>query len=74
MMVIMPKIEKLLIMTPNQKAVISEHTADELEACQLAIQRLVISFSTFLRRLKTTNDSLYQRLSEPQQGPVQRPF
>ena len=39
MIVIMPKIEKLLIMTPNQKAVISEHTADELESCQLAIQK-----------------------------------
>ena len=39
MTVIMPKIEKLLIMTPDQKAVISEHTADELEACQLAIQK-----------------------------------
>ena len=38
MMVTMPKIEKLLIMTPNEKAVISEHTADELEECQLAIQ------------------------------------
>ena len=38
MTVIMPKIEKLLIMTPDQKAVISEHTADELEECQLAIQ------------------------------------
>ena len=39
MTVIMPKIEKLLIMTPDEKAVISEHTADELEACQLAIQK-----------------------------------
>ena len=39
MMVTMPKIEKLLIMTANQKAVISEHTADELEACQLALQK-----------------------------------
>ena len=39
MMVTMPKIEKLLIMTANEKAVISEHTADELEACQLAIQK-----------------------------------
>ena len=38
MTVIMPKIEKLLIMTPDEKAVISEHTADELEDCQLAIQ------------------------------------
>ena len=38
MTVIMPKIEKLLVMTPDQKAVISEHTADELEECQLAIQ------------------------------------
>ena len=39
MTVIMPKIEKLLIMTPDQKAVISEHTAEELEECQLAIQK-----------------------------------
>ena len=39
MMVTMPKIEKLQIVTANQKAVISEHTADELEACQLAIQK-----------------------------------
>ena len=39
MMVTMPKIEKLLIMTANQKAVISEHTPDELEACQLALQK-----------------------------------
>ena len=39
MMVTMPKIEKLLIMTANEKAIISEHTADELEACQLAIQK-----------------------------------
>lgn len=39
MMVTMPKIEKLLIMTANEKAVISEHTADELEACQLALQK-----------------------------------
>ena len=38
MTVIMPKIEKLLIMTPDEKAVISEHTADELEKCQLAIR------------------------------------
>ena len=38
MTVIMPKIEKLLIMTPDEKAVISEHTADELEECQLALQ------------------------------------
>ena len=39
MMVTMPKIEKLLIMTANEKAVISEHTAQELEACQLALQK-----------------------------------
>ena len=39
MMVTMPKIEKLLIMTANEKSVISEHTADELEACQLALQK-----------------------------------
>ena len=38
MMVTMPKIEKLLVMTSNQKSVISEHTADELEECQLALQ------------------------------------
>ena len=38
MTVIMPKIEKLLVMTSDQKSVISEHTADELEACQLALQ------------------------------------
>ena len=38
MMVIMPKIEKLLIMPPDEKAVISEHTADELQECQLAIR------------------------------------
>ena len=39
MMVTMPKIEKLLVMTPDQKSVISEHTADELEECQLALQK-----------------------------------
>ena len=39
MMVTMPKIEKLLVMTSDQKSVISEHTADELEACQLALQK-----------------------------------
>ena len=39
MMVTMPKIEKLLVMTSNQKSVISEHTADELEECQLALQK-----------------------------------
>ena len=38
MTVIMPKIEKLLIMTPDQKSVVSEHTAEELEECRLAIQ------------------------------------
>ena len=38
MTVIMPKIEKLLIMTPDQKAVVSEHTPEELEECRLAIQ------------------------------------
>ena len=38
MTVIMPSIEKLLIMTPDQKAVISEHTAEELEQCRLALQ------------------------------------
>ena len=39
MMVTMPKIEKLLVMTSDQKSVISEHTADELEECQLALQK-----------------------------------
>ena len=34
----MPSIEKLLIMTPDQKAVISEHTPQEIEECRLAIQ------------------------------------
>ena len=38
MMVTMPKIEKLLVMTSDQKSVISEHTADELEECRLALQ------------------------------------
>ena len=38
MTVIMPKIEKLLIMTSDQKSVVSEHTAEELEQCRLAIQ------------------------------------
>ena len=38
MTAIMPSIEKLLIMTPDQKSVVSEHTAEELEQCQLAIQ------------------------------------
>ena len=38
MTVIMPKIEKLLVMTSDQKSVISEHTAEELEQCRLAIQ------------------------------------
>ena len=38
MTVIMPKVEKLLIMTPDQKSVVSEHTAEELEECRLAIQ------------------------------------
>ena len=38
MTVIMPRIEKLQIMTADQKAVISEHTAEELEQCRLAIQ------------------------------------
>ena len=30
MTVIMPKVEKLLIMTPDQKAVISEHGPEEI--------------------------------------------
>ena len=38
MTVIMPKIEKLLVKTADLKAVISEHTAEELEQCRLAIQ------------------------------------
>ena len=38
MTVIMPRIEKLQIVTADQKAVISEHTAEELEQCRLAIQ------------------------------------
>ena len=38
MTVIMPSIEKLLIMTPDQKSVVSAHTAEELEQCRLAIQ------------------------------------
>ena len=38
MTVIMPKIEKLLVMTSDQKSVVSEHTADELEQCRLSIQ------------------------------------
>ena len=38
MTVIMPKIEKLLVMTSDQKSVISEHTSDELEECRLALQ------------------------------------
>ena len=38
MTVIMPKVEKLLIMTPDQKSVISEHTPEELEQCRLALQ------------------------------------
>ena len=38
MTVIMPKIEKLLIKTADQKSVISEHTPQEIEECRLAIQ------------------------------------
>ena len=38
MTVIMPKIEKLLVMTSDQKSVISEHTPEELEQCRLALQ------------------------------------
>ena len=37
MTVIMPSIEKLLIMTPDQKAVISEHEPSEIEDLRLAI-------------------------------------
>ena len=38
MTVIMPKIEKLLVMTSDEKSVISEHTPEELEQCRLALQ------------------------------------
>ena len=38
MTVIMPSIEKLLIMTPDQKSVISEHTPEELQDCRKLIE------------------------------------
>ena len=38
MRVIMPKIEKLQIKTPDQKAVISEHTPEELDECRKLIE------------------------------------
>ena len=38
MSVIMPKIEKLQIKTPDQKSVISEHTPEELETCRRLIE------------------------------------
>jgi hypothetical protein len=34
----MPKIEKLVVKTADLKAVISEHTAEELEHCRSANQ------------------------------------
>ena len=34
----MPSIEKLLIMTPDQKSVISEHTPEELQDCRKLIE------------------------------------
>ena len=38
MTVIMPRFEKLQIVTADQKAVISEHTAEELDQYRLVIQ------------------------------------
>ena len=38
MSVIMPKIEKLQIKTPDQKSVISEHTPEELNECRKLIE------------------------------------
>ena len=38
MSIIMPKLEKLQLKTPDQKAVISEHTPEELEECRKLIQ------------------------------------
>ena len=38
MTVIMPKVEKLLIMTPDQKAVISEHTPEEIHDLRKLIE------------------------------------
>ena len=38
MTVIMPSIEKLLIMTPDQKSVISEHTPEEINDLRKQIE------------------------------------
>ena len=38
MTVIMPKVEKLLIMTPDQKSVISEHTPEEIHDLRKLIE------------------------------------
>ncbi len=38
MTVIMPRIEMLQIKTPDQKAVISEHTPEEIETCRKLIE------------------------------------
>lgn len=38
MTVIMPTIEKLQIMTPDQKAIISEHEPNEIEQCRKLIE------------------------------------
>lgn len=38
MSIIMPKIEKFQIKTPDQKAVISEHGPDDIEKCRKLIQ------------------------------------
>jgi hypothetical protein len=38
MSIIMPKIEKLQIKTPDQKAVISEHAPEELQECRKLIE------------------------------------
>ena len=38
MSVIIPSIEKLQIKTPDQKAVISEHTPEELNECRKLIE------------------------------------
>jgi len=38
MSIIMPKIEKLQIKTPDQKVVISEHGPDDIEKCRKLIQ------------------------------------
>ena len=38
MSIIMPQVEKLQIKTPDQKAVIPEHTPEELETCRKLIE------------------------------------